>query len=106
MLSDVFSIQLEPSPHIAIFGVPTNFQLLTTKKSNILAFATLVARRRILLGWKSPTPPSVAMWLKDIMELLKLEKIKFTIRGSTKRFFSTWQPLITYFENLTALPTD
>ena len=83
-----------------------DFDLLTTKQSRIVAFATLVARRRILLEWKPPKPPPIALWLKDMMGFLKLEKIKFTIRGSTERFFSSWQPFITYFENLRVLPTD
>ena len=86
--------------------IPLDFELLTTKQSRIVAFATLIARRRILLGWKSPKPPSIGLWLKDIMGFLKLEKIKFTIRGSTERFFSSWQPFITYFENLRVLPRD
>lgn len=106
MLSEAFSVRLEPSPQIAIFGVPQNFRLLTTKDSNIVAFTTLLARRRILLGWKSPTPPSIAMWLTDIMHFLKLEKIKFTLRGSTKKFLLYWQPFITYFESLATLPTN
>jgi len=106
ILSEVLSIDLEPSPQTAIFGVPPNTEQLNTPNSIIIAFTTLLARRRILLGWKSPAPPKIAMWLTDTMFFLKLEKIKFTLRGSTEKFTQYWQPFITYFENLTTLPTN
>ena len=67
VLSDIVKVRLEPSPQIAIFGVPPDLELLSKKKSNMVAFTTLIARRRILLGWKSPNPPSISLWLKDVM---------------------------------------
>ena len=60
---------------------------LLMKKANIVAFTSLIARLWILLGWKSQAPPSVGLWLKDIMGFLKLEKIEFSVRGSTAKFF-------------------
>ena len=64
------------------------------------------ARRRILLSWKSPTPPAFSAWLKDMMSFLQLEKIKFTLRGSSERFKKKWQPFVSYFNDLTVLPPD
>lgn len=103
-LSEVLGIDIQPCPLIAIFGVPDETLAINRNQSDIIAFASLLARRRILLVWRSPTPPSVAAWLGEVMSFLKLEKIKFTLRGSIKRFYLKWQPFITYFESLEVLP--
>ncbi len=105
-LNKAFDLDLQPSPITAIFGVQGNGDLLMPRsKENVVAFATLMARRRILMGWKSPTPPKVSVWLSDMMMFLKIEKIKFFLRGSTTKFFKTWDPLLIYFDNLTTLPS-
>ena len=103
MLSEALNITIDPSPLIAIFGVPTD--TVTKAQSDVIAFTSLLARRRILLMWKSTTPPSSARWLEDVMLFLKLEKIKFTLRGSMKNFYRRGQPIIEYFDNLKELET-
>lgn len=50
----------------------------------LLIFTTLLSFHRILLSWKSSVPPSLAVWFKCIIFFLKLENIKFTLRGSLK----------------------
>lgn len=52
----------------------------------LLIFTTLLSFHRILLSWKSSVPPFLAVWFKCIIFFLKLENIKFTLRGSTDRF--------------------
>lgn len=103
-LSEALNIPIESNPLTAIFGIPAD--AVTKTQSDVIAFTSLLARRRILLGWKSSTPPSLARWMEDIMLFLKLEKIKFTLRGSMKNFYLRWQPIITYFDNLKDLEAD
>lgn len=71
----------------------------------LLIFTTLLSFHRILLSWKSSVPPSLAVWFKCIIFFLKLENIKFTF-GNLWQFYSLWQPFISYFEDLSSLPTD
>ena len=91
---------------MAIFGVFVSEVSMTTNKRNAFAFASLLARRRIVLKWKSPEPPFSSVWLNDLMLFLKLEKIKYFSRGSTDTFHKIWDPLLLYFERLNALPLD
>ena len=42
--------------------------------------------------------------MTDLMMYLKLEKIKYALRGSNDRFYDIWNPVITYFEKLKTLP--
>ena len=44
-----------------------------------LAFTTLLARRLILLKWKSPYPPSFLHWTRDVLHFLKLDQNQLVI---------------------------
>ena len=105
-LNNALNIKLEPCPLISIFGVPRNPTSLTKKNSDVVAFDSLIARRRILLHWKSPNAPPTTSWLSDLMSFLSLEKVKYALRGSTANFYKRWQPLITYVNTLTSLDSN
>lgn len=105
-LNNSLNIRLEPCPLISIFGVPRTSTSLTKKNSDVVAFASLIARRRILLHWKSPNAPPTTSWLRDLMSFLSLEKIKYSLRGSATNFYKRWQPLITYVNTLTSLDSN
>lgn len=92
-----------PSPSISIFGVPEEFSSFTNKENNVIAFASLVARRRILLQWKDQKPPSSQSWLKDLMSFLYLEKIKYSIRGCSDKFSKTWDPILSFVNSIPSL---
>lgn len=102
-LNKALNIMLEPCPLISIFGVPRTPTSLTKINSDVIAFASLIARRRILLHWKSPNAPPATSWLSDLMSFLSLEKIKYSLRGSATNFYRRWQPLISYVNTLTSL---
>lgn len=104
-LIDAFNLEINPSVEIVIFDVPEHKITLTNKIKNVITFATLLARRRILLEWKSTVPPKASMWMCDLVLYLKLEKIKYLMKGSVQNF-ETWQPMITYFEKLKTLPLN
>lgn len=106
IVSDVLKIKLDICPLIAIFGVPSQYHLLNHKQGSIVAFASLIARCRILLSWTSPQPPSISVWLKDFIFFLKLEKVKYNIRGRGECFFEKWQQIITYFNDIHILEVD
>ena len=104
---DIFTVgKLYILPRYSLLTLYTWYAYLTRKQLNVIAFASLIARRRILLQWKAASPPSAKVWLIDLMSFLKLEKIKFTIRGSTDKFYDYWQPLIAYVNSLQSLSPD
>ena len=101
-ISDILGIPVSPSPQIAIFGVPPDELVTTSMQDNVIAFTSLIARRKILLLWKSPQPPTFKSWLHDILFLLKLEKVKFSLKGRPENFYSHWKPLLEYVNILPA----
>lgn len=103
-LSQIIGIVFEPNMHTSIFGTVPGYPVGLSRYKDVLAFSTLMARRQILLLWKSSYPPKVSVWLTDLMIYLKLEKIKYALRGSDDLFYRIWNPLIMYFEKLKILP--
>ena len=90
---------IDPNPLTALFGVVQRGVDISGPQTESIAFATLIARRMILLRWKKSAPPSHKAWVGEIMSHLKLEHLKYTARGSTQKYYTVWQPFLSYFEN-------
>ncbi len=60
---------------MAVFGVVPDTIKLTTLQADSVAFATLLARRLILMNWKSAVPPTYRQWVLDLLHALKMKKI-------------------------------
>ncbi len=73
ILNSAFNLGIQPNPIMALFGVTGDDIHITKDKENVLTFATLIARRRIILEWKSPIPPKLSLWLSDVMFFIKTE---------------------------------
>lgn len=86
-LSDITGKNIEPTPLTALFGVSPTQAQLSVLEMDLVSFVTLLARRLILLRWKSSSPPSFSMWIKDVLGFVKLEKIRCSMNGSAKNFF-------------------
>lgn len=101
-LANALDIELAPSVDIAIFGTFFSGKLksYTRNEKNIIAFSTLIARRRILLEWKSAFAPKASDWCRDLLLFLDLEKIKYDLRGQPSQFFITWSEIINYAKAL------
>lgn len=93
-LSAVTSTKICPSPLVALFGVLPSGNSLTSYFCELVAFLSLLARRLILLHWKNSHPPSHSQWLRDALHFMSLEKIKYSLRGSSTKFCKVWEPFL------------
>ena len=83
-LWDVFMLVIEPAPQTAIFGAHNHLlSVLNPKQRDVVAFTTLLARRRIQSAWKSPSSPSHCGCFKDIMSYLTWEQMKPALISSS-----------------------
>ena len=71
---------------------------LPSRVGCVLAFTTLLARRLILLNWKNPRAPSLINWKRDLLSSIKLEKLRFSLRGSLAQFYAIWKPILMILE--------
>lgn len=99
--SEIFDFDFEPCPLTAIFGILPVGCPLSRAQSDTVAYATLLARRVILLNWKLTFLPSYNHWVRDLLGCLRLEKLKFSSRGKPECFYRAWLPFMTYFERIT-----
>ena len=105
--SQMLQVNLPPDPLCDLFGYSQKIHHCPKKAHILIAFTSLIARRLILLLWKSQTPPTFNRWIKDIMHFLKLEKINFTLKGSLQDFRTVWTPFLKYYDSLkTSLEKD
>ena len=105
-MSKILSTIIKISPHVAIFGLPEDYNRFTCNQLDIIAFTSLLARRHLLLHWKSTKAPSSTQWLNDTMSFLKLEKIRYSVKGNSEKFYNKWLPFLTFFHSLQSLPLD
>ena len=97
-ISGAYGQTVLPNPISAIFGSPSDIDLPAVVK-RVLSFSTLLARRLILLDWKLPCPPSYNRWIRDVLYNLKLEKLRFSLNGSTKKFYNIWLPFLIFVDS-------
>ena len=61
----------------------------------------------ILLKWKHVSSPTHNSWISEILQSLRLEKLRFSQKGSLTAFHKTWNPLLAYISNsVTVIPDD
>ena len=89
---------VRPSPLISLFGVAPADAAFSGSQLSMMAFCSLLARRLILFKWKDALPPTYGQWIREVMSHVHLEKIRYTVRGSSKKFYVIWQPLISFVE--------
>ena len=99
-LSSIVGRRVEPTPLGALFGVFPSIPSFSKAERDILAFVSLLARRLILLNWKSPASPSHIHWIRDALHCAKLEKIRHTLNGSSDKFRKVWGPFFLYIHSL------
>lgn len=68
--SDLLEILIEPLALIVIFGTVPQDLHLNQHSKNMIVFATLLARRVILLKWNDRSPPTFNQWIRDLLHHL------------------------------------
>ena len=70
---------------------------LNSNQTGTVSFVTLLARKLILVNWKSPDAPTHEGWLEGELTHLKLEKWRRSSQGCTQRLHNVWPTFIDYF---------
>lgn len=99
-ISYICSVNVDPGPVIAVFGILPSEKHFTTLQMNVTAFLMLMARRLILMQWNAVRPASVKHWVKEMLSMTPLEKLKYSCNSNKDRFIKTWTPFIEFIENV------
>lgn len=82
-----------PCPLMSLFGVIPQGLRLPVDGHKVIAFPTLLADRlknphfKVERVW----PPLVTHWVREGVANIKLEKIKYTLRGLMNKFIKLWK---------------
>lgn len=49
--------------------------------------------------WKDSSPPTYRQWIKDVMYVLQLEKLRCCTKESAELLKKNWQPIISFVKN-------
>ncbi len=79
---------------LAIFGCSDQALTLPQNQQLSLMFGMVLAKRVILMEWKSTLPPSFFKWLAEMVSSLKLERLHFSRAGRLKMFDKIWGPFL------------
>lgn len=93
-------VNIPPNSICAISAFTEETCSLKGKFHVVIAFTSWLARLLIILIWKEQTPPTFSRWIRDTMSFLKLEKIRYTLKGSIQSSERTWTPFLTYYESI------
>ena len=104
-LHKAYDVGADPHPLTALFGIP-HTNAFSSEAQHCMAFCTLLARRLILLNWKHTLPPSHSRWVKEVLFNLKLERLRFSLKGSLRKFDKTWDPLLSIIDTLDIVPEE
>lgn len=104
-LHSAYDTGSEPHPLPALFGILQS-KPFSSEAQHCMAFCSLLARRLILLKWKCTEPPTFSRWIKEVLFALKLEKIRFSAKGSLSRFGRTWDPLLSIIDTAEVEPEE
>ena len=97
IINSAYGTSVDVDPCLALFGVSQQ-PLVPGHINRVFSFSTLLARRVILLQWKSPASPSLNRWISEVLPSIKLEKLRFSLRGSLGKFNLMWGPLLAFLE--------
>ena len=96
--SKAFKKNLKPDPLVAILGGTGALLLANTYEAQAVSLGMVVAKKMILLMWKSDSAPSYEMWLREMGNVLSLEKIRYHNNDKLKYYNKIWDPLLLYIK--------
>ena len=80
--------------------------MLSANQASMVSFVTLLARKVILVNWKSPNAPTHKHWLEEILAHLKLEKCRYSSQGCTQKFYNVSQPFVDCLNEKFSVPAQ
>lgn len=90
---------LPPNASAALVGAWPSPPSLSPKKGNLIVFVCLLARRLILLNWKSPKPPTHTDRVTEVFYFIKLEMNGLSQTGEASTFNEIWKPFLFYLHS-------
>ena len=96
--SHVLKVNLDPDPETALLGISNTLDKMGRNVSTVVAYGIVIAKRCILRVWKSDLPPKFEAWLRELVGILYIEKLRYEISGNLQKFCGVWRPILEYLK--------
>lgn len=96
--SRAYKTTLQPDAELALLGCSQSTANIPTAMRQSLMLGSIVAKRLILMDWKSTSPPSFQRWLTDMTSVIQMEKLRFTRANSLEKFSAIWDPFLNHLD--------
>ena len=104
-LSKAYSRSIQPDHDLAVFGCSTRTFQLPYDIQAALHLAMVVAKKLILLTWKSTNSPCFSHWLREMLSVIQMERLRLDKPNTRNRLFlRIWGPFLAQC-NITPHPT-
>lgn len=91
--SKCYSEDVKPDHNIAVFGCSMGLGY-TTDLWLALQLGMIVAKKLILLAWKSTTPPKFEHWLNEMVSVIQMERLRPKNKDKQHRHNAVWGPFL------------
>ena len=90
-VNSVFGVSIPVDPRLCLLGVLGEYvvEVYTRDAVHRVLFQ---ARKLIMFYWKSENPQSSREWIVKIRDMLRMEKLIYQHRGSTRKYENLWAP--------------
>ncbi|XP_028251617.1 uncharacterized protein LOC114427641 [Parambassis ranga] len=92
--SKCYSKDILPNHNLAIFGCSTETLDYTSDLQMALQLGMVVAKKLVLLNWKSTTSPSFDHWLKEMVSVIQIERLRQEKQDKRNRHVTIWRPFL------------
>lgn len=96
--SKVFQKEVKPDHGIAILGSSETLETFPIFQQRSLLMGMTLAKKIILLNWKSSDPPCFKVWLCELFHVIQLEDIRSIELKSHRQFKTVWQPFLDFLK--------
>lgn len=97
--SDMYNCVFKPDPQVALFGYSMFLLPQSMRVQHTIMYGMVIAKRLILMLWKSEAVPLFKTWLSELTSLLHMEKIRYSLSGNRREFYKIWQPFLDHLED-------
>ena len=94
----MYNCLFEPDPMIALFGVSPSLLKHKVSVQSTIMYGMVIAKKMILKLWKSDTVPQFKIWLDELISILHMEKVRYSMMDNLDTFSDIWQPFLAHLD--------
>ena len=103
ILLSAYGVTITPNPYMSRFLVLWHPMTLICL-AHCMTFTTLLALSFTIMKWKHVSPLKSLDWIKEAVNCIKLEKIRYFTKSSIKLFYTIWKPFLDHIKSSTLVP--